>query len=164
MPKKKQPQPQQPTKRPPRQKAKYQLSCGAIIFRVDKDEPYYLLLKYPTYWGFVKGLVEPGETEEQTINRESAEEAGLYDLKIIPGFREVQHYFYRFEGDLIRKDAVYFLARTETYAVKISHEHETYKWCTYKEALELMRLRANREMLTKANLFLIEYYKQQRLF
>jgi len=143
---------------------KYQLSCGAVIYHRDKGIPFYLLLKYPTYWGFVKGMVEPGETEEQTINRESAEEAGLYDLKIMPRFREVQHYFYKFENELIRKDAVYFIAKTESWKVKISHEHETYRWCSYEDALQLMKLRANRELLTKAHMFIIEYYRQHDMF
>jgi len=141
-------------------KAKYKLSCGAIIYKLDNGVPYYLLLKYPTYWGFVKGEVEPGETEEQTLNRESAEESGLYDLRIIPHFRETQHYFYRFDGQLIRKDAVYFIAETHSWKVKISHEHENYKWCTYEQAMELMRLRANRELLTKAHLYLHKYYQK----
>ena len=145
------------------QKSQYKLSCGAIIYKIDNRVPYYLLLKYPTYWGFVKGEVEPGETEEQTINREAAEESGLYDLKILHHFRETQHYFYRFEGQLIRKDAVYFVAETHSWKIKISHEHEDYKWCTYEQAMELMRLRANRELITKAHIFLHDYYKQHRL-
>ena len=147
-----------------RPKTRYQLSCGAVIYHRDKGVPFYLLLKYPTYWGFVKGMVEPGETEEQTINRESAEEAGLYDLKIMPKFRETQHYFYKFGEELIRKDAVYFIAKTNSWTVKISHEHETYKWCTYEEALELMKVRANRELLTKVHMFVLDYYKTHDLF
>ena len=149
------------------EKAKYALSCGAIIFRFDKGVPYFLLLKYPTkskYWGFVKGNVEPGETEEQTLNREAAEEAGLYDIKMIPHFRETQHYFYRYEGKLIRKDAVYFLAKTYDWKVKISHEHLDYKWVNYEEALELMKMRSARELLTKAYLFIQKNIEQLRLF
>jgi bis(5'-nucleosidyl)-tetraphosphatase len=146
------------------QKAKYQISCGALIFRFDKGVPYYLLLQYPTYWGFVKGTVEPGETEEQTLNREAAEEAGLYDLRAVPHFRETQHYFYRFEGNLIRKDAVYFLAKTYDWKVKISHEHLDYKWVTYEEAINLMRLRSNRELITKAHLYIQNNFEKMQLF
>jgi len=148
-----------------RQKTQYQISCGAIIYHMDKGKPYYLLLKYPTYWGFVKGLVEPGETEEQTINRETGEEAGLYDLQIFPHFREVQHYFYKFENRLIRKDAVYFLAKTESWTVRISHEHENYRWCTFEEAAQLIKkVRANVQLLKKANNLIINFYKQQENF
>ena len=159
-----------PKRHPKRKKAEYRLSCGAVIFRLDKGEPYYLLLKQQQhkkvkpYWGFVKGTVEPGETEEQTLNREAAEEAGLYDLKIVPGFRETQHYFYRFEGNLIRKDAVYFLAKTYDWKVKISHEHLDYKWVTYEESIDLMRLRASRELITKAHLFIQKSLERLRIF
>ena len=146
------------------QKAKYHISCGALIFRFDKGQPYYLLLQYPTYWGFVKGTVEPGETEEQTLNREAAEEAGLYDLKPVPHFRETQHYFYKFEGNLIRKDAVYFLAKTYDWKVKISHEHLDYRWCTYKEAMDLMKIRENRELITKAHIFIHSHLERMELF
>ena len=145
-------------------KSKYKISCGAIIFRIDKGKAYYLLLKYPTYWGFLKGEVEPGETEEQTLNRESAEEAGIYDLKVLPRFRETQHYFYKFEGNLIRKDAVYFLAKTYDWKVKISHEHLDYKWASYDEAINMMRLRSNRELITKAHLFIQEKFEEMQLF
>lgn len=145
------------------QKAKYRLTCGAIIYKLDNNTPFYLLLKYPTYWGFVKGGVEPGETEEKTINREAAEEAGLYDLSILPKFRETQHYFHKYEGQLIRSDAVFFIAETHSWKIKISHEHETYKWCTYEQAMELMKLRANRELITKANIFLNNYYNLKKL-
>ena len=145
-------------------KARYRLTCGAVIYHRDKGVPFYLLLKYPNYWGFVKGMVEPGETEEDTINRESAEEAGLYDLKMMHGFREVQHYFHKFQEELIRSDAVFMIAKTESWKVKISHEHETYRWCTYEDALQLVKLRANRELLTKAHMFITEYYRQHDMF
>ncbi|MFC1686013.1 bis(5'-nucleosyl)-tetraphosphatase [Nanoarchaeota archaeon] len=150
-----------------KEEARYALSCGAIIFRFDKGVPYYLLLKYPTkskYWGFVKGNVEPGETEEETLNREAAEEAGLYDIKMIPRFRETQHYFYRYEGKLIRKDAVYFLAKTYDWKVKISHEHLDYKWATYDEALEIMKIPSSRNLITKAHLFIQRNLPQLQLF
>lgn len=151
-----------------REKARYQLSCGAIIFRFDKGTPFYLLLKSAqtksNYWGFLKGTTEPGETEEQTLNRESAEEAGIYDLKVVPRFRETQHYFYRFEGNLIRKDAVYFLAKTYDWKVKISHEHLDYKWVTYEEALNLMTLRSNRELITKAHLHIQNNLEHMQLY
>ena len=147
-----------------RPKARYRLTCGAVIFHRDNGVPFYLLLKYPTYWGFVKGMVEPGEDEEKTINRESAEEVGLYDLKIMPRFRETQHYFHKFQEELIRSDAVWFIAKTSSWKVKISHEHENYKWCTYEDAIELMKLRANRELLTKVHMFVLDYYKTHDQF
>lgn len=142
----------------PYEKARYRRAAGAIIYHLDKV-PYYLLVKYPSYWGFVKGYIEEGETEHHTILREAGEESGLYDLKFIEGFREVQKYFHRFKGELIKSVVVYLLAQTESWTVKISHEHEDYRWCTFADAMELMRVNATKELLKKAHNFLQGYRK-----
>ena len=148
--------------RPRKRRTKYELSCGAIIFHIYKKEPQYLLVKYPTYWGFVKGLVEPGEDEEKTAFREASEEVGITDLEFIPGFRVTQQWFYRHykTKQLIRKEAVYLLARTMSWKVKISHEHENYKWCNYEQALKLMRVKDVRKLLTQSHKFVIKYMGQ----
>ena len=61
-------------------------SAGAIIFRTENGIKYYLLLHYAPsepgkrgQWGFAKGHVEEGETEEETARREVAEETGIKD-------------------------------------------------------------------------------------
>ena len=57
---------------------------------------YYLLLHYgPGHWGFAKGHIEGNETEEETTVREVEEETGIKDLKIIPGFKKMEKYFFR---------------------------------------------------------------------
>ncbi|UZE94246.1 MAG: NUDIX domain-containing protein [Candidatus Pacearchaeota archaeon] len=155
--------PEQKKRKMKKQKVKYELSCGAIIFHISKDQPNYLLVKYPTYWGFVKGLVEPGETEEQTAFRETLEEVGITDLVFIPHFRETQQWFYRLKGQLRRKEAVFLLAKTKTWNVKISHEHENFKWCTYDEALKLIRVKGVRQLLTRAHNFLQKILRQKNL-
>lgn len=134
-----------------RKKSKYALSCGVIIFNINKDKPNYLLVKYPGYWGFVRGRVEPGETEELTAFREAIEEAGINDLIFVPGFREVTSYFFRRKDRIIKKDDVYLLARTRGWNVHISHEHENIKWASYEEALALMKHKAVKGILTKAH-------------
>lgn len=142
-----------------RKKAKYGLSCGVVIFNINKKALEYLLVKYPTYWGFVRGKVEPGETEELTAFREALEEVGLRDLVFVPGFREVSSYFFNRGGEIIRKDDVYLLAKTGSWNVKISHEHENVRWCTYGEALALMKIKANRDILTRAHYLIQAHMK-----
>src|SRR5437870_1571524 len=62
-------------------------SAGAIIYRVENGEALYLLLHYPSgHWEFARGHGEEGEDVETTVRREVAEETGITDLKIIPGF------------------------------------------------------------------------------
>ena len=140
-----------------KRKAKYSISCGVIIFNINKKSPEYLLVKYPRYWGFVRGKVEPGETEELTAFREAVEEAGIHDLIFVPGFREVTSYVFRRGDDLIRKDDVYLLGRTRSWNIHISHEHEDIKWLSYEKAMELIKLRSLRNLLTKAHSLILTH-------
>ena len=117
---------------------------------INKKTPEYLLVKYPGYWGFVRGRVKPGENEELTAFREALEEAGLNDLTFVPGFREVTSYYFRRDGQIIKKDDVYLLAKTGSWNVKISHEHEDIKWCSYEKAMDILKHKPLREILTKA--------------
>ena len=140
-------------------KSRYELSCGPIIFNIHTDKPLYLLVQYPTYWGFVKGKVEPGETEENTAFRETYEEVGLSDLQFIGGFRESQQFFFKGDNEIIRKEVVYLLARTSSWKIKLSYEHLNFKWCTFEDALKLMRIKGTREILVKAHEYLQKVYR-----
>jgi 8-oxo-dGTP pyrophosphatase MutT (NUDIX family) len=139
-----------------KEKAKYELSCGVIIFHIHEKRPQYLLVKYPKYWGFVKGLVEPGENEELTAFREASEEVGLTDLKFIPGFREVSKQYFRHPVDnkLRRKEFVFLIAQTWQWNVKISSEHEDFKWCNFEKALSLIKPSSVKRLIADANLFI----------
>ena len=83
-------------------------SCGAVIFRREGAELLYLLIRSGRTgnWGFPKGHVEPGETEEQTALREVYEETG-YRVRVLPGFRELVSYPLD-TGNV--KEVVYFAA------------------------------------------------------
>jgi len=140
---------------------RHERSAGAIIFHLKDSEPYYLLLKYPNYWGFVKGLIEKNENEMQTIKRETAEEAGIYNFQFLDGFKETQKWFYRFNGELIRKEAVFYLANAESWDIKISHEHEDFKWCKLDEALSLMKIKSNQLLLKKADEFVQKWLNRR---
>jgi len=144
---------------------KNEKSAGAVIYYSD-SEPKFLLLKYPTYWGFAKGWIEQGESEEQAAIREIKEETTL-EVSFIHGFKHEQKWFFRMKGELINKEAVFFLARVsqeEAGKVKISDEHDDFKWAILEEAFKLMRIKSNREMLEKAHNFILKHEKQKRLF
>jgi len=136
-------------------------SAGAVIFRKEKGIIKYLLLHYPSnakspkeYWDFPKGHIERGEKIEETVKREVREETGLYDIKIIEGFKEWIKYFFQFRGKKIFKIVTYFLAETGSEDVKISFEHIGYKWLPYNNAIEELTFKNAKEILKKANSFL----------
>jgi len=127
-------------------------SAGAIIFRKEGGKiKYLLLMRNPKYWDLPKGNIEKGEKEEETVKREVLEETGIKDIKIISGFKESEHYFYRLKGELVSKDVVFFLAESDTEKVKISKEHQEFEWFTFDEAIKKVK---SKEMLQKANTFL----------
>ena len=147
---------------------KHEKSAGVIAYYYDESEkkPFFLLLKYKTYWGFPKGIIEENEKEEETALRELEEEAGI-KAELVKGFQHKQAWFFKAQGELVRKEAVFFLARVnkeEKEKTKISFEHEDFCWLEYEEAIKKLKIKANREMLEKANLFIKEKEKQKKLY
>lgn len=143
-------------------------SVGAIIFRIENGERLYLLLQYKRkHWEFVKGHIDPGETDEQTLRREAKEEAGLEDLEIIPGFKEYAKFIFKqyaekmSEADRkagkivwVFKIVNFYLAKTQTKEIKLSEEHQDYKWLPIEEAIKQTTFKGSREILQKAHDYL----------
>ena len=82
-------------------------SCGAVVFRQNQDRKYLLLHYEGGHWDFVKGHVERGETEKETVLRETEEEAGITDAKFVEGFRHRISYYYRRAGRTVYKEVVF---------------------------------------------------------
>lgn len=144
-------------------------SAGAVIFRkesavaAEDSKIYYLFLHYKSgHWDFPKGHIEEGENEKEAVKREVEEETGIKDIKIIDGFREWIKYFFRNsyeskdkKGAWIFKIVIFYLVETKTREVKISFEHIGYKWLSYEEAFEQLTYKNAKEILKKANDYLI---------
>ena len=145
----------------------FEKSAGAIVFRKENGVNKFLLLHYPSaahrtgkdYWDYVKGHVEKGEEELETVAREAEEETGIKDLEFAPGFREAMKYFFRFEGNLIFKIVTFRLAETKTETVILSGEHNDFVWLPYREAYEMLSFDNAKAILEKANSFLIKSQK-----
>ncbi len=131
-------------------------SAGAVIFRRD-SRVEYLLLKYGAgHWDFVKGHIEEGESEIETLLREAEEETGISELEIIPGFREKIEYFYRWGGELVHKEVIFYLAEAKTGEVRLSYEHVDYAWLPFEEAYERVTYANAKRVLKAARDFLAE--------
>jgi bis(5'-nucleosidyl)-tetraphosphatase len=127
-------------------------SCGTVVFIKKDAEVTFLLLQYEAgHWDFVKGNVESGESEKDTVIRELQEETGIVDAKFIEDFREKIEYFYRRQGTTIHKEVIFFLIETHTESVKISYEHVGYIWLNYKQAMEKLTFRNAKDVLQKAH-------------
>lgn len=105
-------------------------------------------------WDFPRGLIEKGETPEEDIKREVKEETGISGVKFIKGFKEKVDWFYKKNGQTTFKEATYYLAETKSKDVKLSFEHNDFKWCSYEEALKLIKFSNTKKILKKANEFL----------
>ncbi|MCS7134416.1 MAG: NUDIX domain-containing protein [Candidatus Pacearchaeota archaeon] len=138
---------------------KYEKSCGAIVFRREGGETKFLLLyraeneNFRASWDFPRGNIEKNETEEQAARREIKEETGITNLKFYK-FKDVLHFFYRFQGELVKKQVVYLLAETNDERVTLSEEHQDYKWADFNEALNILTHETSKKTLEKAYKFL----------
>lgn len=136
-------------------------SAGAIVFRVEKGKPLYLLLHYPSgtkskeeYWDLPKGHIEEGEKEQETVRREIREETGLSDVEFLEGFREEIHYWFQFGAEKISKTVVFYLVKTRQERVVISSEHLGFQWLGFQEAQEKLTYKNAKEILQKAHTYL----------
>lgn len=134
---------------------KNERSAGAVIFFRNNGEIEYLLLKYPQgHWEFARGHVEPGESDIDAAKREIFEETGFKDLIFFSSFKNISSWKLRSKKDTYKK-AIFFLAEAKDKKIKLSHEHRKYIWFNYKMALKKITFNQAKEILKKANSFLI---------
>ena len=126
-------------------------SAGVILF--NKTEGIqFLILKYPSgHWDFVKGNIEEGEKEKETVRRELFEETGISNLEIHQGFNEKVEYNYYKKNNKVHKIVSYYLAETNQKEVKLSYEHLDYKWSDYEDLMKSITFENSREVLKKGN-------------
>jgi len=127
---------------------RYEFSAGFIVINNNK----FLLLFSGKRVDVPKGNIKEGENSLQAAIRELYEETGLTlnDIKIIDRFKEEVTIFYRFNDDLIKKKITYFLCLTEKNEIKISDEHDNYKWATFDEAMNIIKYKGLKEVIQKA--------------
>ena len=136
-------------------------SAGIILFRYTPKGLVYLVLRssnqIPTrgeFWDFPKGQLEKGETGLEGAKREVFEETGIKDFKLDIDFKETIRYFTWIKGKRAIKFVAMFLAEAKNAKVKLSWEHDKYKWLPYKKAHETISLKEMKEPLKKADEYL----------
>jgi bis(5'-nucleosidyl)-tetraphosphatase len=132
-------------------------SAGAIIFSINSssDVSFLLLQHNAGHWDFAKGNIEYGENESQAARREIREETGIESVHFLEGFRVRVEYYYKREGNLVHKEVVFFLARSDSQRVTLSHEHIGYLWCDFDKSLAKLTYRSARDVLEQARSFIM---------
>ena len=131
-------------------------SAGAIIFSTNSssDISFLLLQHNAGHWDFAKGNIEYGENESQAARREIREETGIESVHFLEGFKVRVEYYYKREGNLVHKEVVFFLARSDSQRVILSNEHIGYSWCDFDKSLAKLTYRSARDVLEQAQSFI----------
>ncbi len=134
-------------------------SAGIIVYAKQDSRIEYLLLHYPVgHWGFPKGKIEKGETNQEAALRELYEETGLH-AELKPGFEEQFSYFlHDLDGNRVHKTVYFFVGETEIQDISLSHEHQDYDWLPFNVALKQLTYDNAKEVLRKAHAFISEGY------
>ena len=94
-------------------------SAGIVLFRKEgfKNFVFTFTLSFRTL-GFCKGKMEKGESTHETAIRETKEETGITDITFLENFEEWIEYNFQYQGELVHKKVVFFLAETKTKKLK----------------------------------------------
>ena len=133
---------------------KEEVSAGIILFNENEGRKF-LLLNYPSeHWDFVKGKMEKDETPHETALRETKEETGISDVEFIDGFEEEIEYYFYADKQEIHKKVIFFLGKTNTENIVLSHEHLDYIWLEFDNALNKTTYENAKNLLLKSKEFL----------
>lgn len=93
-----------------------ELSAGGIVFRASGNSVAFALMK-DSYgkWTFPKGHVEPAEDIEEAAARETLEELGLDQVRLLEYLGKIDIWFrdkFHKKGQLIHKDIHFYLFQT----------------------------------------------------
>jgi 8-oxo-dGTP diphosphatase len=132
-----------------------QISAGGVAFRWTDSQPELAIVsvKPKLRWQLPKGIVDPGESPQETAIREVREEAGVEAdlIKLI----ETIEYWYRSvkNGQPVRyhKFVHFYLMQYRSGEVSDhDHEVEEARWVSFEDALEMLDFKSEREVVEKA--------------
>jgi len=86
---------------------------------------------------------------KETVLREIKEETGISDVNFVDGFEDKIEYYYQRDGELVHKEVFFFLAKTNTNHVKLSHEHLNFVWLKFNDALQKLTYKTAQNLLKK---------------
>ncbi len=129
-------------------------SAGVIVFRHSGRQIKYLIIqnRFNHLWGFPKGHVEKGETEQQAALRELYEETGI-KAELMPGFH--QKVYFKLGGER-KKLVIFFLGKYVSGRVRfLDMENSNYAWLTLNQALSRFKFDNLKRLLRRAEQFVL---------
>ena len=104
-------------------------------------------------WALPKGVIDPGESPEETAVREVAEETGVEGTSL--GKLGDVRYVYTWDGRRIFKVVSFFLLRYQRGRLgklppETAHEVDEVRWLPLEEAPQLLEYTGEREMAEEA--------------
>jgi 8-oxo-dGTP pyrophosphatase MutT (NUDIX family) len=134
---------------------RHEASSGGVVVREGERglEMAVIRPRGRLLWALPKGHVHPGETREQTAQREVLEETGL-SVRLEGALGEI-HYIYTFRGVRISKHVHFFLFRYEAGTIDdlepaMRVEVEEARWVPLVEAPALLAYRGEKAMAARA--------------
>jgi bis(5'-nucleosidyl)-tetraphosphatase len=131
--------------------ARSERSAGVVVWQKRQGKITYLLLDYSRHWDFPKGHVEKNEDDLMAALRELAEETGITEVTLVPGFQHEITYFFKANGQLIRKSVMFYLAETKIRDITLSHEHVGYAFLPFDEAIKRLTYDNAKQLLRQAH-------------
>ncbi|CAN5638246.1 NUDIX domain-containing protein [soil metagenome] len=129
------------------------------IFKKIENKILYLILKrknsrkvYPGIWQVVTGKREKGEKIYLSAMRECKEETDLNQKKFYS--LPMTTSFYSPDDDKIHIIPLFLAEVHSEESVKLSEEHEEFKWCDLEEAVSLLFWESQQSNLKKIEMFL----------
>ncbi|MBS3078864.1 NUDIX domain-containing protein [Candidatus Pacearchaeota archaeon] len=127
-------------------KKKFRKGVFILVYLIENNKPVYLLLKRNKHWigwEFPKGGIEKGETELDTVKRESKEETGQAPLKI-KSYKIRGNYKYdkEYEDRPGITHQTYHLFSVQINSKQVTldkKEHSDYKWLDFDKAFSSLK-------------------------
>lgn len=131
-----------------------EFSAGGVVFK-EKDNTWLLIQPFGTdRWQLPKGLIDKKESSKETAVREVEEEGGVV-AEIVGKAGDIS-YIYFWEGKRISKRVSFFLMKYLRDA-SVGHDKEVEEatFFPFKQALEKLSFKSEREILEKAKEILL---------
>ena len=135
----------------------YEYSAGAVVYTLINGELKYLIIRSTEgIYGFPKGHLEVGEDEVAAAKREILEETGI-DAELITDFKmTTEHPLPKKPG--VIKRVTYFAAKFDGQTPKPQEEElSSVQLMSYTDAVAAIQFDDTRNVLIKANKFIIEH-------